>query len=430
MDLGTFCDAFGETAPPAAPLSWRDDPDLSLSDWTITVKEDRTGVCVDYNVHKALIATGTRKSEYYVRLFTGSGAAGLAENSSRSSTLELQKSAAEAFPDFLDFVYTGTLKIGTGTAVALLHLASYLLNRALYDEVITYMQTALKGKNAKTIAPHFLQEAHNYALEKPGNACTQVCANAFLEAEPGYCLELEPSLYLRVVQAIPRSRSHNDCESLSRHLANYCQVYSESINQELFAQLTSNMPVVAPDAALPLLGLALDRNADNQLKQACTDAAGEKWEHGLFPTVKASYEAPLSGSDDLDSWAPLALSTYPFGLQLRLLSKALVKSHAELITVREEKQQLAEEKQLFLKRMTRAQYNVTYFGQQQPFGGPILAQQPNVNFKEGSFLRTADSKEGYVYGSSPSNQHAFLGMQQGSSRNFVYPLYYYDPDIH
>ena len=161
LDLGGFADGF-ETS--ASPLCWRDPPESSLSDWTVHVAAPELPPAT-YHVHRAMLATGLRRSEYFSRLFTGAGASGLAESARRGSSVELQPSAARAFPAFLDFVYKGDLPIDNTSAIALLHLANYFLNRALFDRVTEYVQGVLEGDAADQAAPLYLGEADRFGLD-------------------------------------------------------------------------------------------------------------------------------------------------------------------------------------------------------------------------------------------------------------------------
>jgi len=317
LDLGGFADGF-ETS--ASPLCWRDPPESSLSDWTIHVAAPELPPAT-YHVHRAMLATGLRRSEYFSRLFTGAGASGLAESARRGSSVELQPSAARAFPAFLDFVYKGDLPIDNTSAIALLHLANYFLNRALFDRVTEYVQGVLEGDAADQAAPLYLGEADRFGLDKAANACVAVCAKHLLGRKPGYCAELAPPVYLRVVSATAcATRQHS--LALSQHVSAYCNAHSESVDLVLLESLTARLTSVAADSALDLLGHAVSRHGAEALQSACARAIGEEWEDALLPSVAASLDAP---GDQGAEWAPLrGRTSYPPGLQLGLLSHALV----------------------------------------------------------------------------------------------------------
>ena len=107
-DLGDF--GGDEATEPSGPLSWRDDPKTSLSDFTITIKpeesvgEKRKAKMEVYHVHKTVLGIGKRASQYFARLFQNNA---LRENEDSASTLTMLPSACRCFPMFLDFVYTG-----------------------------------------------------------------------------------------------------------------------------------------------------------------------------------------------------------------------------------------------------------------------------------------------------------------------------------
>ena len=69
FDFGTYSEATGE--PPSKKLSWRDDPEESLSDWTIVVSS--AGEESTFHVHKAMLAAHhAQQSDYFKTEFAGS----------------------------------------------------------------------------------------------------------------------------------------------------------------------------------------------------------------------------------------------------------------------------------------------------------------------------------------------------------------------
>lgn len=136
LDLGLFSHGPGEgNAEHDTPthLTWRRDPDKSLSDWTIVVTTGTSKEPATYHVHKAVVGAGPRASQYFFRLFKTQG---LAESITSMSMFTLESSAARAFPDMLDFMYghhSGSLSATSDTAVALRHLANYFGVPALFS---------------------------------------------------------------------------------------------------------------------------------------------------------------------------------------------------------------------------------------------------------------------------------------------------------
>ena len=107
-------------------LSWRSDPESSHSDWTIEIIVAGEKTPTTYNVHCNIIGYGPKKSEYFGSILDPSK--GFAESQSRTSRIELEKIAADAFPAFLDYLYAPKdqerKRIKNENAVALKYLVS------------------------------------------------------------------------------------------------------------------------------------------------------------------------------------------------------------------------------------------------------------------------------------------------------------------
>ena len=141
---------FGGAAEEVAALSWQSaggEGRLSgaLSDWTIRISlKPQPPQAVqsqhDYLVHRSVLATGPRALGYFQSLFQIDAA--VAEREVSTSYLELAPSAAAAMPQFLEFVYTGEMKVTTENTAALLHLAQYLRCKPAHAELCKHAQAA------------------------------------------------------------------------------------------------------------------------------------------------------------------------------------------------------------------------------------------------------------------------------------------------
>jgi BTB/POZ domain len=209
LDLGSFYDHSSCDQPTGVldpntpdPISWRQDPKVSLSDWkvvittttttsatfslldgTATIEEGTldnetddnataTTAIAEYNIHKLIVGAGSRGSQYFLRLFQANQT--MTEAQSRTSKIELESSAAVAFPAMLDFIYgpyssslgngiiSGEVVASTHTAVALRYLAQYFGVPTLFDSVNQFIQ---KDMNKDTIHI-YLQEAIIYLDDK------------------------------------------------------------------------------------------------------------------------------------------------------------------------------------------------------------------------------------------------------------------------
>ena len=137
-------------------LSWRQEPDISFSDIQIEVSlsagaddveavENSAATATQiYHCHRSKLSVGPRRCDYMTRLFSGGGAhlnRGTADG--KVAKLEFQRSACEAFPIFLDFVYAESaeeLAATPSSAVALMHLGEFLGCPAAFNAARDFIQ--------------------------------------------------------------------------------------------------------------------------------------------------------------------------------------------------------------------------------------------------------------------------------------------------
>lgn len=306
-DLGEFGGTGGDEE--LAPLSWRDDPMTSLSDWRIIVKTG--GGSKTYHVHKAMIAAGGRRSDYFTRQCRGSGAARMSEAAKGESKIDLESAAAEAMPLFLDFVYTGELDATKETACALVHLANYLSNAALHAAATDFLQRNLNYNTA----PYHLAHAELFSLDKIAAVALELVAKNLEcyeanspeyyeenpEESPDVCVRdfwsLHPDTVARVVQA----GMWFDTDSLCRVIAQYANQRFDDIEEDFIAAVvcmdhdndneekTGLVTYVEPSASMVLLRLACkhaNHPVATELRRRCVKAAAEDWENSLLPLYR------------------------------------------------------------------------------------------------------------------------------------------------
>lgn len=251
--------------------------------------------------------------------------------------LELEDSAAEAFPAMLDFMYsTDDAEINTENAVALRYLASYFGIEELFDQVSTYIQ----GHLCYQAAPTFLSESAIYQDEKILKAAATICAQNFAALEEDRVSRLSPELFQLVVSA-----PDFECtsEAYSRKLAAFCENQEKVLDADLLKMITSSKlcPTVDPEAAIYLLKLAIESGltsgatSDESLKNRCMRAACSSWEISLvqgqqfepFP-VRAYKRKHSKAYDGL-----------PSDIRCVLLESALASAKATLDQLRLELQQ-------------------------------------------------------------------------------------------
>ena len=331
FDLGDY----GDGTPPVetdGTVSWRDDPDESLSDWKISVKVSGTAGTETYHVHKAMIAAGPRKSDYFSRQCRGGGGASrLAEAARCESTLTLEAEAAEAMPDFLDFVYTGELYATKENACALFHLGNYLANPALHAAVKTYLDDNLSSETA----PMYLARAHLFSLDKVVDAAVAVAAEYLENYYDGLALPgdrdfdqeswetfwdddklkdlygLHPTLFARIIKDWYEFYTGDGADAFDdsddrlrgglKLVADYCARRSDGIDNsflndvaEVFVSAVESIEdewnnYIDGNAAMLLLEMAIKHpGGENvaKLRDVCIHKASEDWETALLPLVQ------------------------------------------------------------------------------------------------------------------------------------------------
>jgi hypothetical protein len=370
-----------KTRPRSAPqiLTWRLDPDESLSDWTLTVvsnpeldkvdsdrlngesdedeedsdaeeaKEERDDPAIlsppqvrrhvshhptnKYFVHRTQLAVGPRRSEYFAKLFRSSQKRNKRTTGTR---IELRPSAAAAFPAMLDFLYSavGTPpNTTTETAVALRHLATCFGIRELFDSVTQFIKLDLSADTA----PTYLLEASAFSHEKLHVAALEQCAQHFETIKFSRIVTLTPQLLEQVVMS---PLLETTSRVLSSRVASYCRCRPGLVDATMLQLLThpDRMPEIASEESLFFLHLISEVDDDLQsvdLKSLGGRRSGGK--HSLYSRcLEASTDVvrvAIAGKDSKrkSSSRPTrnAVKEYyslPASMRVDLLEHALIQS--------------------------------------------------------------------------------------------------------
>lgn len=277
-------------------LSWRLDPDDSLSDWTLRVtssenptmgqrymhqnKDSFTSLSRSplksalktYFVHKIVLGVGPRKSEFFTRLFKKNLEDSRDDASSCSvsknvTKIDLLPSAAARFPAMLDYVYAAPgapLDINTNDAVAMRHLASSFGIKDLFNETTDFINADLNPETA----PLYLMEARKFKNDKVANSAIQTIAKKFQTVKMIALSQIPPHYLLEIVQSENLDRKNSDL--FSSKIAAYCRCRQEEITLPLLKGLMNaeNAPIIAEDESLYFLHLliSLGGEEDNDEK--------------------------------------------------------------------------------------------------------------------------------------------------------------------
>ncbi|CAB9512037.1 nervous system development [Seminavis robusta] len=252
-----------DEGPPAkdgnAELKWRGDPDKTYSDWKIEVvrsddlKEDGSELkVVTYHVHKATLACGDRKSEYFDRLFQNGDK--FPEGQQSTSRIELHLMAAKAFPDMLDYLYDHSkeLNISTGTAASLYHLGEYFEIHQLKCDALEFIKKA-----PLTIYDVIVEHAMKFHNDTIIEAIGEVLSQKIEDIDPDGDIVTDvfsPPLWLHISRFMDKG-DEIDGKQLSYLIAQFVKWHKNSLDTATFEELTSekNMPFLEEGSSLLFL---------------------------------------------------------------------------------------------------------------------------------------------------------------------------------
>ncbi|GAX22793.1 hypothetical protein FisN_24Lh074 [Fistulifera solaris] len=241
---------------------WRDDPFESFSDWKIEIAcdddddDDRHQWKV-YPVHKTFLAHGSRRSEYFSRLFHSETR--FKENAVNTSHIVLHLIAVEAFPVLLDYIYGSALSITSENATALHHLGEYFEINPLQQTALEFCQQNMS-----------LENLHLYyvAAQQLCNEPVMSLVTEFLRAHVDNVLpthliveQSHPQLWIEALGLDPSQGNKRcniyDTSDLSLVIAKMCRNQNEdTLDAKTFHTLAEFLTMIHPNAALDLCELA------------------------------------------------------------------------------------------------------------------------------------------------------------------------------
>jgi len=298
--------------------------------------KDSKPLVQNYHVHKAILSVGPRRSEYFSTLFKQNH---LSEFATSTSHINLEDSAADAFPAILDYIYSDKkVKFTTKNATAIRHLAHYFGVRSLWKCASVY----IRGNFSLETAATYLAEAILYHDEKLEHASVDILAERIEEINRRTLTKLPPSSFERIVSS-PKLRCRS--KKLSDLVLKYCQQGGE-LDMALLMKCTRSevMPSVSRKAALPLLRFAIAgeekagvnlSDTNNILRARCVEACVEEWKETLAKPLLALESCDKNISRILGAHS-IEHRDLPLSIQVELLEKALCAAKVELDDVKAE----------------------------------------------------------------------------------------------
>jgi len=288
-------------------LSWRLDPDISYSDWTIEILQETGGGGEDneskamstYNVHKNILSVGAKKSDYFTALFRST----MNPEEARTKTsriTELNKLAADAFPDFLDYMYAldDELKITHENSAALYELGQYFGCSRLRKKVVIFWKNDFPLEKCGMYYEHFKILSNEKLVLFIVKGCCESLKSA--EWDESLSKSFDSYIWMEILKEFDGEPN----EYLSVHLADYCYQNKDTIDAETFSKLTDEklLPLIAPKPALLLMEV---ENA--VLPENCVGKLSKLQKRCIQKLVEARY---CGRKDDLAKFSPLVLSSF------------------------------------------------------------------------------------------------------------------------
>ena len=284
ISIGSLCDdlagedGYSVSNTDNSPLSWRMDPIMSYSDWTIRVKYNEFEHQGDsYHIHKHIISIGPYKSYFFADLFL-SEEEGMARRG--VTTIELAHEAAAVFPQMLDFIYSPVhqLSVSKENAVALRFLARVFGVWMLNKQVMEFVKGDLSFCNILT----YIEQSETFDDSNIAGFAARFCAKYIksIDVESPLLRAFKPGFFGQIVSADEIDRSAS-CH-VSILIAKYFTLHD--LDESLLAQLLkeSNVTEIDSSSAMDLLTILIGMKSTefdvfNALRSRCASVLTENW---------------------------------------------------------------------------------------------------------------------------------------------------------
>ena len=236
-------------------LTWRLDPETSLSDWTIRITNKDDDTVKDFHVHKNMLAVGGRKSEYFATVFRTTARDA---NPSTVTDISMATAAITAMPALLDFMYSSEpLRVSTSNALGLRYLSRKLGVKKAFD---TSMEFIHKDISLETVGQYYM-DSNNLKDEKIMGTAAGLCGTHILTIEPSSeLLRKFDAGFLAKIMASQAIDTDDKKKHVSLLVSAYCRYHQDTLAGDTFRMLTDEIfvPLIHRDAVLPLLDLEAD----------------------------------------------------------------------------------------------------------------------------------------------------------------------------
>jgi len=261
---------------------WRVDPQESCSDLTIEITSKASQVTKCYHVHKVHLVFGQHKSEFFATAIKKGGPLA-GRNEFR---LELEDSAAHAFPYFVDFLYTGqdfvsSEELSLSKALVLLHLADVFKVPTLVDEMKHFVMDRMTADSLRGCLPLVVTFRKDKSMKTPYLLSHHLMVEAVLAQHP-HLPDLVDGMDVPFVVAVLKMCSKlvvgrnmidtTDHDPVSKAALLYLESNKDEITTKSLYQVTNSkyLPSIAASIALRMLELESEILENNKKRYEAT----------------------------------------------------------------------------------------------------------------------------------------------------------------
>lgn len=259
-----------------------------------------------YHVHRYFLGFGTRRSEYFAKLFKDARGS---VSTSKKTKFELEPLAAKAFPDLLDFLYDPAmpLVIETDTATALHHLGVKFEMAHLQHYAREFCQKDLSLETLETYYQHAKSFEDKVVLdlivEFIGKNIGAINSDSVFVKQ-----QTDAALWKAALEHVTFHPVNMSTDlHLSKLITEFGVANKDGLTAATFEELTTKIRKVDPSVAFALCDLddhlspmAKEEDGLSSLQQRCATALAETWKEldtneQLVQTRKAAFLVELLG---------------------------------------------------------------------------------------------------------------------------------------
>lgn len=256
-------------------LDWRMNAKKSLSDWTIVITTP-SRITKYYHVHRSIIMLPCK---YFCKLFKK-----YRRLPDGRSDFNLDDKAANAFPEFLDYIYHLNNEadlITRDNVVPLYYLSRIFMVDRLRWETRQFWETDM---SIVTIANYYrlaIVFEEEPLLDRVLKACLDdPSILAGLECEADILSVANPRLLLHLVKNAGSDKENS--EHLSRLVAKFCALHPDQVDVNTFTALTVPLSAISVEVACKLLiqengKFKGPKESLTSLQKCCISALAKHW---------------------------------------------------------------------------------------------------------------------------------------------------------